>query len=891
MKKLTLMFITTFILATFPIAYSINILHEFEGGSGDGGHPYGGLAIDSDKFYGMTSGGGSSGNGVIFSINKEGTGFDILYEFSGYPGAYIPRGRPVIDSGKIYGMTQFGGNDDMGTIFSISNSGTDFTILHEFEGGSSDGRNPYGSLAIDSDKLYGMTRNGGSQDKGVIFSINTNGTGFDLLHSFSGGGGNFDGSNPYGSLAIDSDKLYGMTSEGGTNNLGMIFYMNTNGTDFTHRLSFSGLSSGSMPYGDLVLLSGKLYGMAQYGGDNNNGALFYRDADDGGVGFDVLHDFGSFTNDGTSPSGSLIYESGKFYGMTSTGGSSDKGIIFSIDSDGSDYTILHEFEGGDSDGASPWYNRLLLDSGKLYGMTSNGGTGGDRGVIFSLPNYPLVEPNITEFISSPDTTNFSIVSDLTNVTNLTLATGYGKINFPIDYGINSNNEDYDSNVVIDDGLVFVNSSALHQSFNNTATLTFNNVDCSKPYVYYSETESTFAGILAENQICTAPLCTNIQCSSGTLAVDVAHFTGYAAGTLANLTIQADAGTYYENESVPFFASYINSTDGTPISGECNISFDDNWGTWFEMDYNGSQYNYSKSFLAGLHDYNVTCYNSSFNTLEANDSKSINSLITPNITEFISSPDTTNFSIVSDLTNVTNLTLATGYGKINFPIDYGINSNNEDYDSNVVIDDGLVFVNSSALHQSFNNTATLTFNNVDCSKPYVYYSETESTFAGILAENQICTAPLCTNIQCSSGTLAVDVAHFTGYAAGTLANLTIQADAGTYYENESVPFFASYINSTDGTPISGECNISFDDNWGTWFEMDYNGSQYNYSKSFLAGLHDYNVTCYNSSFNTLEANDSKYITPISPDVPEFSLLTLGIGLAVILAGLVITRWKK
>ena len=78
-------------------------------------------------------------------------------------------------------------------------------------------------------------------------------------------------------------------------------------------------------------------------------------------------------------------------------------------------------------------------------------------------------------------------------------------------------------------------------------------------------------------------------------------------------------------------------------------------------------------------------------------------------------------------------------------------------------------------------------------------------------------------------------------------------------DDTIEFTAEYINSTDGTPINGECNITFDDNWGTWYTMDFDNTDYNYSKSFAAaGMHAYNVSCSNASFVTLEANDTKVV---------------------------------
>lgn len=269
-----------------------------------------------------------------------------------------------------------------------------------------------------------------------------------------------------------------------------------------------------------------------------------------------------------------------------------------------------------------------------------------------------------------------------------------------------------------------------------------------------------------------------------------------------------------------------------------------------------------------------------------------SLVAPIVSEFESDETTTNFSAEDNLTDVKNLTLAkTGKGKIKFGDDYGINSDGENYDIHIEIGEKVIFVNSSALHPSFNNSATLTFQNVDCNNPYVFYSETASQFEKILSENQRCFEPLCSNIQCNSNTLTVDVLHFTGYAAGTNANLTIEAEAGVKYANDPIEFTAEYINSTSGTPISGECNITFDDDWGTWYTMDFDSTDYNYTKSSgfaIAGIHHYNVTCAGSGYVNLMANDTKEITGI--DIPEFNIFTLGFGLLAVLVAIIILRRK-
>ena len=203
-------------------SYVFNLLKSFTGGASDGALPYGSLILSGSTLYGMTSQGGSSGSGTIFSIDISGSGFTLLHSFTGgaSDGA-LPYGPLILSGSTLYGMTSSGGSSGSGTIFSINASGSGFTILHSFAGGASDGANPQKSLILSGSTLYGMTYSGGSSNDGTIFSIDVSGSGFTLLHSFAGGSS--DGRNPYGGFILSGSTLYGMAENGGSSNDGIIF--------------------------------------------------------------------------------------------------------------------------------------------------------------------------------------------------------------------------------------------------------------------------------------------------------------------------------------------------------------------------------------------------------------------------------------------------------------------------------------------------------------------------------------------------------------------------------------------------------------------------------------------------------------------------------------------
>jgi uncharacterized repeat protein (TIGR03803 family) len=172
------------------------------------------------------------------------------------------------------GLSQ-GANTLTGTIFSMNTDGTDFSVLHTFAGGSNDGAEPWGSLTLAGSRLYGTTKAGGPDDKGTIFGINTDGSGFSLLHAFENT--TDDGASPFGSLTLAGSKLYGTTQQNGANANGTIFTVETDGTDFALLHSFAGTpNDGAAPRSDLALSSDgmQLFGTTPTGGADNRGIIF-----------------------------------------------------------------------------------------------------------------------------------------------------------------------------------------------------------------------------------------------------------------------------------------------------------------------------------------------------------------------------------------------------------------------------------------------------------------------------------------------------------------------------------------------------------------------------------------------------------------------------------------
>jgi uncharacterized repeat protein (TIGR03803 family) len=193
----------------------------------------------------------------------------------------------------------------------------------------------------------------------------------------------YDGGNPQAGLLLHGNRLYGTTRFGGSGNQGAIFGMNIDGSAFTNLHSFPNYSSspytnseGANPATALIAAGENLYGTTTFAGTSSGGTIFTIKTN--GTGFTNLHNFDTGT-DGNGPS-ALVLIGNTLYGESVDGGNSGAGAIFAINTDGSGFTNIYSFSF--SDGADP-QGGLVLSGDRFYGVTVDGGVS-NRGTIFSL---------------------------------------------------------------------------------------------------------------------------------------------------------------------------------------------------------------------------------------------------------------------------------------------------------------------------------------------------------------------------------------------------------------------------------------------------------------------------------------------------------------------------
>jgi uncharacterized repeat protein (TIGR03803 family) len=331
------------VIYEWNIASNKFIRHADFNGSIFGSNPRGTLVYMNDKFYGTTYNGGSYNEGVLFEWDPSTRVFRKKISFNHDLLGKNPQGRLVHYNGKFYGLAEFGGRYDYGTIFEWDPATNLCVKKAEFV--YTNGRNPVGSLTYSGGKFYGITSRGGSDDQGVLFEWDpvTNDLTAKVHFNF------FRGINPQGPLVNVNDRLYGVTKTGGDGWGGVIFRYTPASDEYTDDINFpSGYSPQALTYAN-----DKFYGVTEFGGVNNAGIIFEWQI--GSNEYTKKVDL-SYVN-GAFPSGAMALSNGRFYGMTRSGGANGVGVLFEWDPATNRYRKLKDFNM--ATGASPIYSGIL----------------------------------------------------------------------------------------------------------------------------------------------------------------------------------------------------------------------------------------------------------------------------------------------------------------------------------------------------------------------------------------------------------------------------------------------------------------------------------------------------------------------------------------------------
>jgi uncharacterized repeat protein (TIGR03803 family) len=570
------------------------------------GNPAGrslGLTEGNDGvLYGTTVDGGAAGFGTVFRVNRDGSGYSLLHSFvGGNSDADSPTDVLQATNGVLYGLARGGFGGGKPVVFRIDSSGSNYAILHEFD--VANGVEPVCLFQSSDGKLYGTTMSWNVYP--TVFRLELDGTGFTTVYTFASGvqpsareasDGVFYGADPYGGTVFKLNRdgtghsdihvfasadgtypfdtvvegpdgaLYGTTAYNGPNFQGTVFRVTKDGSSYAvlHSCAYNDGGPRSLMKRLTSGSAGQLHGVSYYQGANGGGCLFKLDTN--GLNFQVTWSFSTSGGDGYDPGGfggsganALLEASdGRFYGVTSSGGSGGGGTAFGMNKDGTGYVLLHEFNGTNGEGTAPIAGLIEGQDGGLYGSTSSDPIN-YAGALFRV---------------SKDGSQFTVLHSFT-----------GSLN-------NDGSAPAGSLVQDSNGVLYGVTSYGGTNYGGTVfSITTNGVESVLRHLSSSEGANPIALTIASN---------------GALYVTAQNGGAYSGGAVLKLNTDGSGFTSLRD----FFSSpgdgwspegrLLQRADGLlyGVTGGGGVS---NLGTIYRMDTNGGNYQILRSLGLGLHD--------------------------------------------------------------------------------------------------------------------------------------------------------------------------------------------------------------------------------------------------------------------------------------------------
>jgi uncharacterized repeat protein (TIGR03803 family) len=330
------------------------------------------LSAQAPHFFGVTTNGSGSDAGTVYRTDTNGTNLSVIDTFDVQQNGKNPSDQELLEvNGKMYGVTNYGGDNNEGVLFEFDPATGNYTVRHNFD--DSTGKYPACYLLLGTNgKIYGTATRGGVNNTGTIFEYNT--TTNVLVRKQSIGTSIVAGRNPNGKMVETSTGVfYGVCLAGGAHNSGTIFKYTLSTNIIEKKDDFESSVSGRNIYGGLMKASnGILYGMASYGGTGTTAGTLYQ-FDLAADSIKVLINFDGLN--GRSGVGVPIQIGGDLYGLTYYGtysSGSGKGLLYKYNIAANTISRVRAF-GAVNSGYYPTGNLVSSTAGKYFIVMQTGG--------------------------------------------------------------------------------------------------------------------------------------------------------------------------------------------------------------------------------------------------------------------------------------------------------------------------------------------------------------------------------------------------------------------------------------------------------------------------------------------------------------------------------------
>ncbi len=274
-------------------------------------------------------------------------------------------------------------------MFEYNPSSNSYSVLVDFDG-TAKGSGPQSSVIQASNgKLYGLATQGGTNNLGVMYEYDISTSTYLKLYDFVSANGQFPTANL---IQASNGRLYGATRFGGGNGQGALFEYNIGLNTYSVLISFS-TSIGANPQTPVIQASnGKLYGTTLSGGTGGGGVLYEYDL--GISTYSIVFNYTTASTGGQPVGGLMQASNGKIYGTTNAGGANNLGVLFEFNTASNTFSLLSNMTS--SLGGNPQAALTQASNGKLYGTTRVGGTN-NLGVLFEFDPSINIQTKLFDF--------------------------------------------------------------------------------------------------------------------------------------------------------------------------------------------------------------------------------------------------------------------------------------------------------------------------------------------------------------------------------------------------------------------------------------------------------------------------------------------------------------